>query len=71
MLATRDLLDEAGVEITGSGLDDYFEALQAAGVIVRPMEGYGMVDWVRVSVGTPAENDRLFAELEKLTGSAG
>ncbi len=49
----------------------YFQALQEAGVIVRPMEGYGMGDWIRVSVGTPGENDRLLAELEKLTGSAG
>jgi len=46
-----------------------FRALQEAGVIVRPMDGYGMGDWIRVSIGTREDNDRFLAELEKLTGS--
>ena len=36
-----------------------FEALQRRGVIVRPMDGYRMPDWVRVSVGTMPQNRRL------------
>jgi histidinol-phosphate aminotransferase len=35
-----------------------FTALQRLGIIVRPMGGYGLPDWVRVSIGTPAENQR-------------
>ena len=36
------------------------------GVIVRPMEGYGFPGYARVSVGTPAENERFIAAMEKL-----
>jgi histidinol-phosphate aminotransferase len=49
----------------------FFQALQKVGVIVRPMEGYGMTNWIRVTVGTAEDNERLLAELEKLTKSAG
>lgn len=35
-----------------------FEAMQQRGVIIRPMGGYGLDDWVRISIGTPAENKR-------------
>ncbi len=34
------------------------EALQRAGIIVRPMGGYRLPEWIRVSMGTPAENTR-------------
>jgi histidinol-phosphate aminotransferase len=40
-----------------------FGALQARGVIVRPVKVYGLPEWVRVTVGTPAQNERLLAEL--------
>ena len=33
-----------------------FEALQKRGVIVRPMDGYGLPDYIRITVGTHAEN---------------
>ena len=35
-----------------------FQALQQLGVIVRPMAGYQLPEWIRISVGTPAENSR-------------
>ncbi|MDB6167628.1 MAG: histidinol-phosphate aminotransferase [Verrucomicrobia bacterium] len=41
-----------------------FDALQRRGVIVRPMKSYGMPEWIRVTVGTPAQNERLLAELK-------
>lgn len=47
----------------GSGM---YERLLREGVIVRPMEGYGFPGYARVSVGTPAENERCIAVLEKL-----
>ena len=40
-----------------------FGALQARGVIVRPVKVYGLPEWVRVTIGTPAQNERLLAEL--------
>lgn len=42
-----------------------FEAMQRAGVIVRPMGGYQLPEWIRISIGTPAENQRCLAALEK------
>ncbi len=38
-------------------------ALQKRGVIVRPVGGYGLPRWIRVTVGTPAQNERLLTEL--------
>jgi histidinol-phosphate aminotransferase len=40
-----------------------FDLLQRRGVIVRPVKSYGMPEWVRVTVGTAEQNDRLLAEL--------
>jgi histidinol-phosphate aminotransferase len=40
-----------------------FGELQKRGVIVRPMRPYGMPEWLRVTVGTPAQNERLLATL--------
>ena len=37
--------------------------LLATGVVVRPMGGYGLPTCLRVSVGTPVENDRFLAAL--------
>jgi histidinol-phosphate aminotransferase len=45
--------------------DEVFRALQRGGVIVRPMRGYKMPAWVRVTVGTMEENRRFVAELKK------
>jgi histidinol-phosphate aminotransferase len=40
-----------------------FEAMQRQGVIVRPMGGYQLDEWVRITVGTPAENERCVKAL--------
>ncbi len=40
-----------------------FEALQRKGVIVRPVKSYGLPEWVRVTIGTPQQNERLLGEL--------
>jgi histidinol-phosphate aminotransferase len=42
-----------------------FEAMQRKGVIVRPMGGYQLPEWVRISIGTPAENTRCLNALKK------
>jgi histidinol-phosphate aminotransferase len=42
-----------------------FEFLQRQGVIVRPMGGYGLPEWIRISVGTPEENRRCLDALRR------
>jgi histidinol-phosphate aminotransferase len=46
-----------------------FDELQKLGVIVRPMGGYGLPEWIRISVGTPKENERGVAALQKVLQS--
>lgn len=43
-----------------------FIELEKRGVIVRPMKGYGMPNHLRVTVGTPEQNERLLAALEEI-----
>jgi len=40
-----------------------YEALLRQGVIVRPVRNYGLPQWLRVTVGLPAENERFLAAL--------
>lgn len=42
------------------------QALFARGVILRPMAGYGLGQYLRITVATPAENDRLLAALREV-----
>lgn len=45
-----------------------FDALQGRGIIVRPVNSYGLPEWVRVTIGTKAQNERLLAELRGVMG---
>jgi histidinol-phosphate aminotransferase len=45
-----------------------FEQMQKLGVIVRPMGGYQLPEWVRISVGTPKENQRCLEALRMALG---
>lgn len=38
-----------------------FSELQKRGVITRPMGGYQLPEWIRVSIGTPEENQRCLS----------
>ena len=40
-----------------------FDALQRQGVITRPVKGYGLPEWLRVTVGTSVQNERLLKTL--------
>lgn len=40
-----------------------FAALQRLGVIVRPVGPYGLPEWVRITVGDTAQNERVLAAL--------
>ncbi|MBQ6534954.1 MAG: aminotransferase class I/II-fold pyridoxal phosphate-dependent enzyme, partial [Opitutales bacterium] len=42
-----------------------FVEMQKRGVIVRPNVGYGLPDWLRITIGKPEENERCIAELSK------
>jgi histidinol-phosphate aminotransferase len=48
-----------------------FEELQKAGVIVRPMGGYDLPEWVRISIGTEKENARCLAALKPVLAQRG
>ncbi len=41
-----------------------FEDMQKQGVIVRPMGGYQLPEWIRISIGTPEQNERCLAVLK-------
>lgn len=45
---------------------DVFQALLRKGVIVRPMDGYKLPEWIRVSIGTPPQMDRFLAVLAEI-----
>lgn len=42
-----------------------FEEMQKQGVIVRPMGGYQLGEWVRITIGTPEENERCVSALRR------
>lgn len=41
-----------------------FNELQKLGVIVRPMASYQLPEWIRISMGTPKQNERCLHTLE-------
>ena len=43
-----------------------YDALLRAGVIVRPIGGYGLPAHLRVSIGLPEENARFIKALEQI-----
>ena len=46
-----------------------FQELQKQGVIARPMGGYQLPEWIRVTIGTPEQNTRLLATLKGVVTS--
>jgi histidinol-phosphate aminotransferase len=44
-----------------------FEKLLQRKIIVRPLKGYGLPEWVRISVGTMEENKKLIAALKDVS----
>lgn len=53
------------IDIKANGVDMY-QALLQQGIIVRPLAGYGLPQFLRVSVGTMPENRRFINSLRKL-----
>lgn len=52
----------------GPNAGTVFVELEKRGVIVRPMKGYGMPESLRVTVGTPRQNEKLLAALAEILG---
>lgn len=46
--------------------DEVFQKMLAHGVIVRAMRGYKLPGWVRISVGTRAQNERCLEVLDQV-----
>jgi histidinol-phosphate aminotransferase len=45
-----------------------FTEMQRLGVITRPMGGYQLGEWIRISIGTPKENERGLEALRLVLG---
>ena len=50
----------------GPNAKEIVEALLAKGIIVRPCGGYGLPEFLRITVGDPAQNARLTETLDGL-----
>jgi histidinol-phosphate aminotransferase len=64
LINTRHAFGLSGAEV--------FEWCLRRGLIFRPVVNYGMPDWLRVTVGTPAQNKiavKAFTEIKKLSRS--
>ena len=46
-----------------------FQKLLQRKIIVRPLKGYGLPEWLRISVGTMEENRQLIATLRDIMRS--
>lgn len=49
---------------------EVFEILQRQGIIIRPLNVYSLPNYMRVTIGTRKENERLIHALEALLGDA-
>jgi histidinol-phosphate aminotransferase len=49
----------------------FFKALQKRGIIVRPLAPYGMAEFVRITIGTVAENERLLEAAREIAQNMG
>ena len=54
---------------TGGG-DRVFHAMLQQGVIVRAMSSYKLPEWIRISIGTPPQNQRCLAVLDAVLATA-
>ena len=50
---------------TGAGRE-WFHALQQAKIIVRPMDGYGLPDYIRITVGTEKQNETALRAIARI-----
>ena len=48
-----------------------FEKLLRQGIIVRPLKGYNLPEWIRISIGTTEENKKLVAAFKEVMRGGG
>lgn len=60
---------DANFVLVRTGADTYPRLLRE-GVIVRPMQGFGLPDCVRITIGRPEENERVVKALRRLREGA-
>lgn len=66
------VLSEANFLLVATGEGAFwFQELQKRKVIVRPVKGYGLPEHVRITVGTPEENELLLAAMAEVRDLAG
>ncbi len=46
-----------------------FKELLARKIIVRPLKGYCLSEWVRISIGTMEQNEKCIAALKMCLGN--
>jgi len=51
---------------TPLGAEETYRRMLREGVIVRPMESFGLKDYIRINAGLPEENNRFIKTLEKI-----
>jgi histidinol-phosphate aminotransferase len=56
---------------TSADAGKVYQMLLRKGVIVRPMGGYKLPEWLRVTIGTPGENKRFIKALTEVVGELG
>jgi histidinol-phosphate aminotransferase len=52
----------------GADVKKLFLEMQKRGVIIRPLAGYGIPEFARVTIGTPEQNQRLIKTLKEVLG---
>ncbi len=50
----------------GQSADSIYNELLQVGIIVRPVANYGLPNYLRITVGLPAQNQRLLSELKNI-----
>jgi histidinol-phosphate aminotransferase len=69
-LGIRVWPSDANFLLADAGVGAY-EALLKQGVIVRPLAGFGMPGHIRISIGTPEENERCVKALQSFVAARG
>ncbi|OQA91623.1 MAG: Histidinol-phosphate aminotransferase 2 [Elusimicrobia bacterium ADurb.Bin231] len=54
----------------GMSGNDVFKGLLKKGIIVRPMAEYGYINFIRVTIGTEAQNKKFIREIERILKSS-
>ena len=44
---------------------ELFKRLQVKGIIIRPLDSYSLPEYIRITIGTESENNRLLRLLEQ------